>query len=377
MSEFHPNRVRPPRPRFTARRLLNFWPLLVWFAVLATAFWAFKKGVKFSRMNGIVDPIQEAISADDDARINKILVKPGQQVKKGEPIVELDTKVLDEQINKLQAAIKADLEDRILSYQLDMARLKGQLRDLKRDEASDSGELAAINRSISAIEDAEKKNPGYASAFAEAKARVIGDQARLAAVTRLYADQIKELKDDIAALEKPLNDLIASRNEPEKLASANGDLSELQELRQLRSRATLVSSHDGVVDRIEKDDGEFVLKGETIVRIVSPPEIIRGLLPQDQMGQVQVGMKVWVSSSHDRYKYYATEIIAISPRVNNVLDRTSANPNAVFHGQEVIAKYPTEATLHPGQTIVLHLEEPGEIPWVTRLLGQGNTNTTK
>ena len=118
MSEFHPNRVRPPRPRYTLRRALGAWPLLVWLGVIAMAFWAYNKGVKFTRMNGLVDPITEAVAADEDSRIAKILVRTGDKVKKGDPVVELDTAVLDAQISKLQAAIRSDLEDRLLSHEI-------------------------------------------------------------------------------------------------------------------------------------------------------------------------------------------------------------------------------------------------------------------
>ena len=152
MSEFHPNRVRPHRPRLTARRLLNFWPLLVWIGVLGMAYWAYNKGVKFTRMNGLVDPIQEAVAADEDSRILKILVKTGSPGQKGRPVVELDTGVLDAQIGKLEAAIKSDLEDRLLSHELDLARLKSERREILRDKASDEGELSAVQGQLDRLQ---------------------------------------------------------------------------------------------------------------------------------------------------------------------------------------------------------------------------------
>lgn len=369
MSEFHPNRVRPHRPRLTTRRLLNFWPLLVWIAVLGMAYWAYNKGVKFTRMNGLVDPIQEAVAADEDSRILEILVKTGSVVKKGDPVVKLDTGVLNAQIGKLEAAIKSDLQDRLLSHELDLARLKSERREILRDKASDEGELSAVQGQLDRLNSVIKQQPNMLAALSEALGDANKDVSRLTATTQLYPGQLEELKVDIDRLEAEVEKLRQAMDNPESLAAANGDLSELQELRVLRDRGTLLSGHDGIVDRVERDNGEFVLKGETILRIVAYPEVIRVLLPNDQLGQVKVGDTVWISSITDRYNYFQTEIINMSPRVTNAPNTTSPLPNQVVHGQEIIARFPEGSGFIPGQPVILHTQEPGSVPLITRLFG--------
>lgn len=369
MSEFHPNRVRPHRPRLTARRLLNFWPLLVWIAVLGMAYWAYSKGVKFTRMNGLVDPIQEAVAADEDSRILEILVNTGSVVKKGDPVVKLDTGIIDAQIKKLEAAIKSDLQDRLLSHELDLARLKSERREILRDKASDEGELSAVQGQLDRLNSVIKQQPNMLAPLSEALGEANKDVSRLTATTQLYPDQVKELQDDIDRLEKEVEKLRQAMNDPESLAAANGDLSELQELRVLRDRGTLLSGHDGIVDRVERDNGEFVLKGETILRIVAYPETIRVLLPNDQLDQIKVNDTVWVSSITDRYRYFKTEIINMSPRVTNAPNTASPLPNQVVHGKEIIARFPKDSGFIPGQPVILHTEEPGSVPLITRIFG--------
>ncbi|MFN0125806.1 MAG: HlyD family secretion protein [Verrucomicrobiales bacterium] len=376
MSEFHPNRVKPHRPRLTVRRLLNFWPFLVWVAVLGLAFWAYTKGVRFARMNGLVDPIQEAVAADEDSRIHEILVKTGTPVKKDDPVVRLDTEVIDARITKLKAAIRADLEDRLLNHELDFARVKSEYRRILRDQASDDGELAAVQTQLENLNNLLKAQTTpearrlMENALAEVMSDARKDESRLLAVTQLYPDQLKEFNEDIKRLGDEVTKLReAIKTDPESLAAANGDLSELQELEVLKERSILRSGHDGFVDRVERDNGEFVLKGETILRIVAHPETIRVLLPNDQLGQVNVGDKVWVSSITDRYKYFESEILNLSPRVTNAPNTTSPLPNQVLHGQEIIAKYPKDSGFIPGQPVILHTEEPGRIPFITRLFG--------
>ena len=372
MSEFHPNRVRPPRPRMTLRRALNFWPALVWLAVVGIAFWAYSKGVKFTRMNGVVDVIQEAVTSDEDGRIEKILVKSGQAVNQGDPIVQLDTAILDEEIKKFEAALKSDLEDRILKYQFDLARLQSQLRDLIREQAGDDGELSGIEATVKELNELQAKvPPTYAAPILQAKAKVEANGARLRAVSTTYPDQVKAATNEITTLEAGLTKLKAALADPESAASANGDLTQLQKLRALKQRATLRSNHTGIVDRIDKDDGEFVKSGEAVVRIVSAPQLIRGFLPQDQLGQVRTGMKIWISSTTDRYTYFPSTILSVSPRISNVPDRSSPLPNRTVHGQEIIAAFPFNSGFQPGQTVVIHLEEPGTIPTITKIFGTG------
>ncbi len=377
MSEFHPNRVKPHRPRFTLRRLLNFWPLFIWIAVLGLAFWSYNKGVKFTRMNGLVDPIQEAVAADEDSRILEILVKTGTPVKKGDPVVLLDSAVLDAQIKKLEAAIRADLQDRLLGYDLDLTRIKSEYRRIMREQASDTGELEAVDEQIKNINDlidrlkTDFEKQSMRNQTAELMFEAEKDRSRLMATTGLYKGQLEAFLADIERLEAEIGRIreVVEHGDPESLASANGDLSELQELRILRERMTLASSHDGVVDRVERDNGEFVLKGETIVRIVAYPEVIRVMLPNDQIGQVKVDDPVWVSASTDRYIYYKSKVLNLSPRVTNAPNTTSPLPNQVLHGQEIIVDYPQESRFYPGQPVIVHTEEPGKIPLITRLFG--------
>ena len=367
MSEYHPSRVRPPRPRVTLRRALNFWPVLVWAAALVMAYWAYKKGVEFKRMNGLVDPIQEAVASDEDGRIAKILVRSGQIVKKGDPLVEMDTAVIDQQIAKLRTAIKSDLEERILDQELSLNRLKGEKRELIRDQVSDQGELAGIEPLLNDIE----KNPNHPLA-AQFFARLSGAAGRLKAVAPLYATQIQEVDDEIKRLSAEIAKLRDGLSEPEKLATANGDLADLQELIVMKARAVLRSGHDGTVDRVERDDGEFIVKGQTILRVVAEPDVIRAFLPQDQLGRMATGNPVWISSTADKYSYFKTTVLAVSPRVTNAPDVTSPLPNRVLHGQEIVIDYPKDCGYRPGQTVIINLTEPGSMPAFTRIFGQGS-----
>jgi multidrug resistance efflux pump len=376
MSEYHPNKVRPMRPRVTWRRVAAYWPLLVWLGVVGIALWTYLKGVEFNRVNGLVDPIQEAVAADEDGRIRKILVRTGQPVKQGDPLVEMDTSVLDQQIQRLEAAIRSDLEDRILDYQTSINRLQSDRRELERDKASDEGELKVIEASVTQMNEVIDNQPTPAqkqamrAALAAALARIEGDHGRLKAVVPLYEGQLKEVDAEIEKFKKEIEKI---RDNPniEELARANGDLAELQELKILRERSVIKSNHDGMVDRVDKDEGEFVVKADPILRVVANPEVIRAFLPEDELKKVSRDQTVWVSPQSDHTVSYETRVIGISPRVNVVPDTTSPIPNMMLHGREIILDYPKESNLLPGQRIIVHLEQPGGFDFIAKIFSWG------
>lgn len=368
MSEYHPNKARPMRPRWTWRRMAAYWPLLVWILVVVIAAYSFLRGVQFNRVNGVVDVIQEAIAPDEDGRVRKILVSTGQQVKQGDPLVEMDTSVLDTQIQRLEQAMTSDLENRIVEFETDLHRLRSELRELQRDEASDKGELDALNQYNEALDSLMAQTPpAYRAGIQQAKGKFTADVARLNATIALYPQQMQAVQEEMKVLEDALKRLRDAQQNPEGGARASGDLARLQELRILRDRSVIRSSHDGTVDRIDKDEGEYVAAGTPVLRVVAHPQNIRAFLPEDQLHILKEGDQVWIAPLNERTTVFTARIKGISPRINTVPDTSSPLPNQILHGREVVIEYPEDSGLTPGQRVVVHLDHPGRVETFAKL----------
>jgi HlyD family secretion protein len=132
------------------------------------------------------------------------------------------------------------------------------------------------------------------------------------------------------------------------------------------------------VDRIEKEIGEFVKTGESVLRIVGDPEQIVCFLPQDQAADITLGQEVWVANTSNKTQIFPTTVIAVSPRINNLADATSPLPNRRVHGRDVVLAYPSKPfpdgavrdgkfVLLPGQTVIVHLQKPGTDNWLDSL----------
>jgi multidrug efflux pump subunit AcrA (membrane-fusion protein) len=127
----------------------------------------------------------------------------------------------------------------------------------------------------------------------------------------------------------------------------------------------LRATRAGVVDRIMKEPGEYVKAGEGILKIVGEPRQIIGFLPQDQLHSIKEGQRVWITPTRERGRIEETTINFLAPRMNTVPDSTSPVPNKRLFGQDVICDLPKEMKLLPGQTVIIHLDDPRNVPILT------------
>ena len=100
-------------------------------------------------------------------------------------------------------------------------------------------------------------------------------------------------------------------------------------------------------------------------------------------GDLQIGSKVWVTPAQDRHQIFETTVNAISPRINSLADATSPLPNRRLYGRDVVIEYPRAALpaqkgglfkLVPGQTIIIHTNKPGDIPFMNRVFHNDDIN---
>ena len=402
MSEFHPNRTKQvrTRPKLTARRILEAWPILVWLAIGVIAFLVYRSGVVFVRMNGIVDPYQENITPVNDGRLMEIKVKRGEKVPPGSVVAIMDSSKYKLDLESLRRGIIADRTKDIIDQEDKLIKLESELRQLQTENAEDSAIIAALQ---SLVESATRTVPGRnplldqalqnSSDTLRAKtelAKAKGRNALNAAQTSVVTEAINRIKFIRDTFDKEAT--LIAKNELASDAVTKGSVLRADELQQLVEIQTkiehceLKTVHGGTVDRIAKEVGELILPGDGILKIVGDPIQIVCFLPQDQADDVFLGKKVYVASSSKKEDIYETEVIGISPRINNVQDSSSPLPNRRVHGRDVLLAYPTKEypdgakkdgkfLLLPGQTIIVHLIKPGHGNWLDKLLHSDDNDT--
>lgn len=402
MSEFHPNRTKQvrTRPKLTARRILEAWPLLVWAAIAVTAFYLYRSGVIFVRMNGAVDVYQENAAPLNEGRLLEFKVKRGDKVPPGTVLAVMDSSKYKLDLESLKRGIISDRLKSIRDFDSDFIKLESELRKIQTEDAEDSAVIKALE---ALVEASDKPRPGISPELQRAldndpdKLRSKMELAKAKGRNALNAQQNSSVTEQITRI-KTLRDTLQSEADLITKADVGSDAvtkanalrdDELQKYIALKTKieqCQLITTHGGTVDRIGKEVGEFVKVGEGVLKIVGDPEQIICFLPQDQANDLNIGHKVWIANTSDKGQIFESVVIGIAPRINNVPNATSPLPNQRVHGRDILVRYPDGAKpttpdkpykLLPGQTVIIHLEKPGEVPLMNRLFHNDDNDTVR
>jgi len=398
MSEFHPNRASAVKTKLglTRRRILESWPLLIWIAIVFVAVWGYNTGRVFSRMNGAVDVYQENISPSENGRVLKILVKRGDKVTANMVIARMDTSLYERELTAILHGAATNRYEEISRLERQQLDLEAELRKL---EVTDAGDKARVAELIAARLRLQK--PGTTTDPAikllgpnalgtllnqkvdELNADIAEIQGKQAAITQTMG----EARNSLAKVSAQIAKLTASAEvtikadfstiTPEIISSLRDDEQRnVNELISQIERCSLRTTRGGTVDRLEKEEGEYVAKGESVMRVVAEPDQIIAFLPQDQIGKLKIGDTVWITPAMDRSNIFETTVTAISPRMNNLADSTSPLPNRRLYGRDVVCNFPKAGIglMVPGETVTVHIQKPGDIPLMNRIFHNDDVN---
>lgn len=392
MSEFHPNRTKQirTRPKLTARKIFECWPVLVWGGVLLIAYYLYSSGVQFTRMNGAVDPYTETIAPVEEGRLSKILVERGQRVAPGTVVAQMDASPFILEMESVKRDFVADRAEQIRDMDFEIIKLESDMREIQVAEAEDSAIIRELT-TVVANEVKVKPDPRYPnmqfqdSNLLRARMELAKANGRQS-ISAEHKGKVKEILDRILkdrgrleAESQAISSFDPQKDELTKVAQLlrDNEHAELMGLKTQIDLCQLKTDHGGIVDRIEKEVGEFIDKGGSILKVVGDPVHIIAFLPQDQADDLKEGQKVFVVSTAEKGKLnnlHETTVLKVAPRINNLPDSTSPLPNRRVHGRDVLVKYPDSAKnadgtfkLLPGQTVIIHTDKPGEMSWLDKL----------
>lgn len=313
---------RPNMPWQIRRpRLRDWWTFLAWLGACFMAYWLYLESPQPESawsIRGVIDASGVSLSPVETARIQKIHVKEGQQVHRGDELVTMD-------MSLIAHGVSSDL--------LDAIRIETAFGDTHQDVLQAVSQrldaMAAIEANIATCRQAWERESGQLKALKD-------EQKRREA---LYADRVIDdltriqLLPEIAALEKAValypqrvdmyeKQLIQAktyyRNIMEWLGAEEGHpvseairrrLNEEQVqglLKQARSEALLlkeaykiIAPQDGTISQIIGREGEVVAADIPILRLISnSPDRIIAYLTEVQVGKVQAGQKLQVLGMH-------------------------------------------------------------------------------
>ena len=327
--------------------------------------------------NGKVEPIEWAVAhAPRSGSVARILVAKGAQVKKGDPLVEIDSSDA--------AAEKSSAESRIaqVKTELDVLNQGGKKADhTEIDNALGKAKLELQNAQVvlDSLKRLQAKQAATSAEVTEAQARV--DHARL----------------EIQALEQRRSSLVAATDK----AAAEARLHEAEasaKLAETRLAMSVVRSPiDGTVYQFDLRPGAYLNAGDAVASVGKLERVhVTVYVDEPDLGKVAKGKPVTISWDalpgqkwQGKVDRAASQIVTLGARQvgevvcwidnpkRNLLPGTNVNAEILSETAENVITLPKEAVQHKGAEAGVFLLDVNKLVWKPVTLGVGNTTRTQ
>ncbi|MGM0379352.1 MAG: HlyD family secretion protein [Bacillota bacterium] len=246
---------------------------------------------------GVIDYTKkQSISVDFNARIDKIHVKEGERIKKGDPLVEFDI---------------SELQNNIESKKMEIEETKLELSNNNFDDDRLRLDIETEKINLKKLKDD------------------LVDKANLYNKGAISKDELTKLKNELLIKENNLEKLklnlkTSLENEKERKQRLNNKLkrlrSELKTLNEKYSKANftngnqIVSNIDnGVVVEVNSSEGSYVNRENKVLTIVDlDSRIVKADIAQEFISKIKKGQSATITSQAVPNKEYEGEIVRIS-----------------------------------------------------------------
>lgn len=294
-----------------------------------------------------VEPQKVAISFQKPVKIKAIYVMPGQEVKEGELLMELERPDLLYDIDIVTNQMSSVLQEKMMfldniNAQIQLAKLEN-LSETKEIEEEISLLKARLNQTLEIITSfesltgEEKEKIRDQTNITELKIQVLERQRNQ--ISMIYEQKIKQLED------RKLNELDIYDLRLERLQKEENQLSEEKTF--LKNFAPI----DGTIGDVYAQSGELMSPYETIVSIYEKhPKIIKAYMNEKNRYQIEVGDEVLVESGNRKYSI-AGRVAEIGSRITSYPARLLIDPEMKLWGQEIFIEIPPDNLFLNGEKV--------------------------
>lgn len=318
-----------PVPR-RGRRFLRFVLLLVipMIAITVGGYFYAKSGRYVTTENAYVKSTKIAVSADIDARVDRVHVVENQRVRAGDVLVELDARDYEIEFRNAEAEItrtRSVIRQLQANYRAEVALL-----------AEEQSRIAQLRRQYERFRQLSERGIATSQKFEEVEAELQVAERRVATQRERVGQALLTIGGDPA---RPIED------HPLFLQAEAARDEVLLKLDKTRLRAPV----DGVVTVLNLEQGEYVEEGRPLFAIVDDSRPwIEANLKETQLTHVQVGQKVAIEIDAYPGVTWEAEVASIAPSTGaefSILPPQNASGNWV----KVVQRVPVKLSLVPGQ----------------------------
>ena len=297
---------------------------------------------------GFAENKETEINHIEDILVSKIYVTSGQQVKKGDLLIEVSDNTIPQKLDEL-ALKKETVSQELILKKIDIQNeIKSIQNRRDQDIAKITAEITTLEKRISTnkelfegLKTIDKPTGNYRSP----------DE-----------DKIKELRANIAAIEDLANakiaiqeNLIKSIAQPSQIKSKLVD-SETSYYKSAKDRLAIIAPFDGLIGTINCKEGENVSAFNRLMSFYKTnPTEVKGFVHESMILEVSVGDMLEVSSTlHPEIKIVG-EVIGLGSRIIEIPERLRKIPDFKTYGREVQISIPSKNRFLQKEKVMLNL----------------------
>ncbi len=316
----------PRRGRGFMRFLLLFLVPLI--AIVVGGYFYAKSGRYVTTENAYVKSAKIAVSADIDARVDKVHVVENQRVRVGDVLIELDGRDYEIEFREAEAEItrtRSVIKQLQANYRAEVALL-----------AEEQSRITQLRRQYDRFRQLAERGIATSQKFEEVEAELQIAQRRVATQQERVGQALLTIGG---------NPLRPIEDHPLYLKAEAARDEVLLKLDKTRLRAPV----DGVITVLSLEQGEYVEEGRPLFAIVDDRKPwIEANLKETELTHVEVGQKVTIEIDAYPGVAWEAEVASISPSTGaefSILPPQNASGNWV----KVVQRVPVKLVLVPGQ----------------------------
>ena len=356
-------------------RILNFkqtynfnWYSIVWVLALLIILYLFSNWHIDKQFIGIVERKSHQIGAQESGKIQTILVKIGEQVKKDQVLVMFDISDLTTHLGQIKKELVSLQEmagaQRNL-YSINAQRVLLQL-DNEASELMDrlslveakSTELIGLNTEIERLLNAEKAGLGYSRDLSslilkrDALASYLQEQSK---DVEFQKEQLQKTRKSRKIFETTDVDSISKLLLVEKMDYTESLHREVAATEYRISLRTILAPCDGYITEIFALSGDIVSSFAPVLTVEElKPHFLDVYIPESSSLEPESGMEVEIFSSRDDTFNTEGTISFVHPGFARASERVSFR-GQVFWARKVRVELPPDHQLIPGEVVNVRL----------------------
>ncbi len=347
---------------------------LLYFAIIPIAYLLFQMNTEFGKSTaffyGFAENKETELSHDQAVLISKILVTPGQEVKEGQLLMEVQQSAIDfklenisHDLQKLEVIAlqqKQEIRDQINQLKIrrttKVAEIESEIKTLESTIDYNKSLLKDLKSfdGVALEEDTNDPNTIKLNALNES----------LALITEPIDVEIKQLEQELSTIKTP------SVVQQQKLRN------EIKYYQNEQNKLAILAPSDGLIGNILCKEGENISSFSTLINFYEQnPTLVKGFVHESLILEVQVGDSLKVSSSLHTSQQITGEVIGLGSRIVEIPERLRKIPDFKTYGREVLIRIPaTNPFLQKEKVMLNSFVEESSNPLVRMLAPFYRTN---